>query len=49
MADLLVEYSQEKDAPAGRIEVRPPLNRNLPFGDQFERLLMSWSFLNVMG
>ena len=48
-ADLMVEYSHEKDEPAGRIEVRPAPNRDMPFGDRFEKLLMSWSFLNVMG
>ena len=48
-ADLMVEYSLEKDEPAGRIEVRPTPNRDMPFGDRFEKLLMSWSFLNVMG
>ncbi|ORX38861.1 hypothetical protein BD324DRAFT_648971 [Kockovaella imperatae] len=47
--DLLVEYSQDKDEPAGRVEVRPTPNRDLPFGDLFEKFLMSWSFLNVMG
>nr|XP_019047247.1 hypothetical protein I302_03855 [Kwoniella bestiolae CBS 10118]OCF26177.1 hypothetical protein I302_03855 [Kwoniella bestiolae CBS 10118] len=47
--DLLVEWSEEKDRPAGRIEVRPIPNKILPFGDQFEKLLMTWSFLNVVG
>ncbi|EIW71309.1 hypothetical protein TREMEDRAFT_27184 [Tremella mesenterica DSM 1558] len=47
--DLLVEYSGDRDAAAGRIEARPAPGRTLPFGDQFERFLMTWSFLNVMG
>ncbi|WRT64827.1 uncharacterized protein IL334_001763 [Kwoniella shivajii] len=47
--DLLIEWSEEKDRAAGKIEVRPIPNKTLPFGDQFEQLLMSWSFLNVMG
>ncbi|OCF58877.1 hypothetical protein L486_03368 [Kwoniella mangroviensis CBS 10435] len=47
--DYLVEWSEDKDKPAGRIEVRPQLQTLLPFGDQFEKLLMTWSFLNVMG
>ncbi|WWC67890.1 uncharacterized protein I206_101808 [Kwoniella pini CBS 10737] len=47
--DLLVEWSEEKDSPAGRIQVRPIPKKTLPFGDQFEKLLMTWSFLNVMG
>ncbi|WVR04567.1 hypothetical protein IAU60_001574 [Kwoniella sp. DSM 27419] len=47
--DLLVEWSEERDREAGRIEVRPAPERSLPFGDQFERFLMTWSFLNVMG
>ena len=46
--DLLVEYI-ERDEKEGRILVRPSMGRNLPFGDQFEKLLLSWSFLNVMG
>jgi len=46
--DLLVEYV-ERDEKEGRILVRPSMGRNLPFGDQFEKLLLSWSFLNVMG
>ncbi|OWZ33000.1 hypothetical protein J007_05493 [Cryptococcus neoformans] len=41
--DLLVEWSEED------VRVRPQLVRTLPFGDQFEKLLNSWSFLNVMG
>ena len=45
----MVDYSAERDEPAGRIEVRPAPNRNLPFGDMFERFVLSWSFLNVMG
>jgi bromodomain adjacent to zinc finger domain protein 1A len=48
MLDLLVEYV-ERDEKEGRILVRPTPDRNLPFGDQFEKLLLSWSFLNVMG
>ncbi|WWC59314.1 uncharacterized protein I303_101865 [Kwoniella dejecticola CBS 10117] len=47
--DLLVEWSDEKDVAAGRIQVRPAPNKTLPFGDQFEKLLTTWSFLNVMG
>lgn len=47
--DLLIEYSSEKDAPAGRIGLRPAPNKLLPFGEQFEQFLMTWSFLNVMG
>ncbi|WVQ83398.1 hypothetical protein IAT38_005539 [Cryptococcus sp. DSM 104549] len=47
--DLLVEWNQERDSAQGRIEVRPPLIKTLPFTDQFERFLMSWTFLNVMG
>ncbi|WWC86969.1 uncharacterized protein L201_001850 [Kwoniella dendrophila CBS 6074] len=47
--DLLVEWSEEKDGSAGRIQVRPVPNKTLPFGDQFEKLLMTWSFLNVTG
>jgi bromodomain adjacent to zinc finger domain protein 1A len=49
IADLLLEYSETVDQPAGRLKVRPPLDRSLPFGDQFEKFLMSWSFLNAMG
>ncbi|KAL7419030.1 hypothetical protein Q5752_006715 [Cryptotrichosporon argae] len=47
--DLLVDWSEERDAPAGRIEVRPAPGKSLPFGDQFEKFLTVWSFLNVMG
>jgi len=43
-----VEYV-EKDEKDGRIEVRPNPGRNLPFGDQFEKFLLAWTFLNVMG
>jgi len=43
-----VEYA-EKDEKEGRIEVRPAPSKALPFGDQFEKLLLCWSFLNVMG
>jgi len=46
--DLLVEYV-ERDEKEGRILVRPAVGRNLPFGDGFEKLLLAWSFLNVMG
>ncbi|GMK57836.1 hypothetical protein CspeluHIS016_0406700 [Cutaneotrichosporon spelunceum] len=46
--DFLLEY-QEKDRQAGRVEVKPVPNRDLPFGDQFDKFLMVWSFLNVMG
>lgn len=46
--DFLVEYG-EKDEKDGRLLVRPSPNRQLPFGDQFEKFLLSWSFLNVMG
>jgi len=48
ISDLLVEYV-EKDEKEGRILVRPAVGRNLPFGDGFEKLLLAWSFLNVMG
>lgn len=48
-ADLLVEWQEEKDGPAGRIQVRPSPSKELPFGTKFEAFLMSWSFLNVMG
>lgn len=44
----MVEYV-EKDEKEGRILVRPAVGRNLPFGDGFEKLLLAWSFLNVMG
>ncbi|WVQ97999.1 hypothetical protein IAU59_005119 [Kwoniella sp. CBS 9459] len=47
--DLLVEWSEEKDAAAGRIQIRPTPNKTLPFADEFEKFLMAWSFLNVMG
>ncbi|WVF69958.1 hypothetical protein IAT40_004743 [Kwoniella sp. CBS 6097] len=47
--DLLVEWSEEKDKAAGRIEIRPTPNKTLPFTDEFEKFLMAWSFLNVMG
>ncbi|OCF37381.1 hypothetical protein I316_00502 [Kwoniella heveanensis BCC8398] len=47
--DLLVEWSEEKDGAAGRIEIRPTPNKTLPFADEFEKFLMAWSFLNVMG
>ncbi|KAK4688137.1 hypothetical protein P7C73_g1979, partial [Tremellales sp. Uapishka_1] len=47
--DLLVEYVEERDGVAGRLKVRPPLIKDLPFGDSFEKFLMAWSFLNVMG
>jgi hypothetical protein len=43
-----VEYA-ERDEKEGRILVRPAVGRNLPFGDGFEKLLLAWSFLNVMG
>jgi len=46
--DLLVEFA-ERDEKEGRILVRPALGTNLPFGDGFEKLLLAWSFLNVMG
>lgn len=45
----MVEFNPERDGPAGRIEVRPTPDADVPFGDQFEAFLMSWSFLNVMG
>jgi hypothetical protein len=48
ISDLLVEYA-ERDEKEGRILVRPAVGRNLPFGDGFEKLLLAWSFLNVMG
>ena len=48
ISDLLVEYV-ERDEKEGRILVRPAVGRNLPFGDGFEKLLLAWSFLNVMG
>jgi hypothetical protein len=48
ITDFLVEYV-EKDEKDGRIEVRPTPGKTLPFGDQFEKFLLSWSFLNVMG
>ena len=47
--DLLLDFSPEKDGAAGRLEVRLRPERTLPFGDQFEKFLMTWSFLNVMG
>lgn len=47
-ADFLVEYA-EKDEKEGRPLVRPSPNKTLPFGDRFEKFLLSWSFLNVMG
>ncbi len=47
--DLLVEFAPERDLPAGRVEVRPKPEKTLPFQDKFERFLMAWSFLNVMG
>lgn len=47
--DYLLEYSEDIDGAASRPKVRPTLQRSLPFGDSFEKLLMSWSFLNVMG
>jgi bromodomain adjacent to zinc finger domain protein 1A len=43
-----VEYA-ERDEKEGRILVRPAVGKNLPFGDGFEKLLLAWSFLNVMG
>lgn len=46
--DLLVEFA-ERDEKEGRILVRPALGTNLPFGDGFEKLILAWSFLNVMG
>jgi bromodomain adjacent to zinc finger domain protein 1A len=48
ISDLLVEYA-ERDEKEGRILVRPAVGKNLPFGDGFEKLLLAWSFLNVMG
>jgi hypothetical protein len=48
ISDLLVEYV-ERDEKEGRVLVRPAVGRNLPFGDGFEKLLLAWSFLNVMG
>ncbi|KAK8847357.1 hypothetical protein IAR55_005214 [Kwoniella newhampshirensis] len=47
--DLLVEWQEERDRAAGKLEVRPTPIKSLPFGDQFEQFLMAWSFLNVMG
>lgn len=44
-----MEYNPERDGAAGRIEVRPAPNKDLPFGEHFEKFLMVWSFLNVMG
>lgn len=46
--DLLVQYS-DYDASHDKPRVRPSLNLSLPFGEHFEKFLMSWSFLNVMG
>jgi hypothetical protein len=48
ISDLLVEYA-ERDEKEGRILVRPAIGKSLPFGDGFEKLLLAWSFLNVMG
>ena len=47
--DLTVEYKADKDAAAGRIGLRPAPKTDLPFDNKFEQLLMTWSFLNVMG
>lgn len=47
--DLLVEYAPDRDGPAGRIEVRPAPDKHVPFGEEFEKFLEAWSFLNVMG
>lgn len=44
-----MEYNLDKDKTAGRIEVRPTPNKDMPFGEHFEKFLMVWSFLNVMG
>jgi bromodomain adjacent to zinc finger domain protein 1A len=49
MVDLLVEWASEKDVAAGRTELRPIPDKVVPFSDQFETFLMTWSFLNVMG
>lgn len=48
-SDMLLEYAPERDEPAGRIEVRPAPDKDLPFGEEFEKFFMAWSFLNVMG
>ncbi|KAL1406251.1 hypothetical protein Q8F55_007945 [Vanrija albida] len=47
--DLLLEYSAEREGAQGKPEVRPAPNKQVPFGEQFEKFLLSWSFLNVMG
>lgn len=49
MIDYLLEHSEDIDGAASRPKLRPALTRSLPFGDHFEKFLMSWSFLNVMG
>jgi bromodomain adjacent to zinc finger domain protein 1A len=49
ITDLLIEYSADRDGLAGRIAARPAPSKELPFGEQFEQFLMTWSFLNVMG
>ncbi|ODN82220.1 hypothetical protein L202_02506 [Cryptococcus amylolentus CBS 6039] len=42
--DYLVDLWEEKEP-----RLRPVPNKDLPFADQFEKFLTSWSFLNVMG
>lgn len=44
-----MEYSETIDDPAGRLKVRPYIERSLPYGEQFEKFLTSWSFLNSQG
>ncbi|WWD21446.1 hypothetical protein CI109_105931 [Kwoniella shandongensis] len=38
--DLLVEWQEERDRAAGKLEVRPVPSKTLPFGDQFEQFLI---------
>ncbi|WVQ76071.1 hypothetical protein IAR50_005708 [Cryptococcus sp. DSM 104548] len=42
--DYLVDLWEERE-----VKLRPVPNKNLPFAGHFDKFLMSWSFLNVMG
>jgi len=47
LVDYLVEYSA-KESSAGKPQVRPSFNTDLPFPMHFETVITTWNFLNAM-
>ncbi|KAF8310996.1 hypothetical protein DL93DRAFT_2083951 [Clavulina sp. PMI_390] len=39
----------DREKKAGRKVMRPPISREVPFGEAFERFLMSWAFFQSFG